>query len=80
MSTATMSYGMRARERMPFAWDSLTLGLVAALLLVVRNLEKKKKINIKKKKKIWKKNQKIQNIKYVQVQLRRFQWCENRVV
>jgi cell division protein FtsW len=29
-----MSYGMRARERMPFAWDSLTLGLVAALLLV----------------------------------------------
>jgi cell division protein FtsW len=34
MSTATMSYGMRARERMPFAWDSLTLGLVAALLLV----------------------------------------------
>jgi cell division protein FtsW len=34
MSTATMSYGMRARERMPFAWDSLTLGLIAALLLV----------------------------------------------
>jgi cell division protein FtsW len=34
MSTATMSYGMRARERMPFAWDSVTLGLVAALLLV----------------------------------------------
>jgi cell division protein FtsW len=34
MSTATMSYGMRVRERMPFAWDTLTLGLVAALLLV----------------------------------------------
>ncbi|MDP9007733.1 MAG: putative lipid II flippase FtsW [Pseudomonadota bacterium] len=34
MNTATMSYGMRARERMPFAWDTLTLGLVAALLLV----------------------------------------------
>ncbi len=34
MSTATMSYGMRARERMPFAWDSVTLGLVAALTLV----------------------------------------------
>ena len=34
MNTATMSYGVRARERMPFAWDSLTLGLIAALLLV----------------------------------------------
>jgi cell division protein FtsW len=34
MSTATMSYGMRARERMPFAWDPVTLGLTAALLLV----------------------------------------------
>jgi len=34
MNTATMSYGVRARERMPFAWDSVTLGLVAALLLV----------------------------------------------
>ena len=34
MSAVTMSYGVRARERMPFAWDSLTLGLVAALLLV----------------------------------------------
>ena len=35
MSTATtMSYGMRARERMPFAWDYVTLGLVSALLLV----------------------------------------------
>ena len=34
MSTATMSYGVRARERMPFAWDSVTIGLVAALLLV----------------------------------------------
>jgi cell division protein FtsW len=29
-----MSYGMRVRERMPFAWDTLTLGLAAALLLV----------------------------------------------
>jgi len=29
-----MSYGVRARERMPFAWDTLTLGLAAALLLV----------------------------------------------
>jgi cell division protein FtsW (lipid II flippase) len=29
-----MSYGVRARERMPFAWDPVTLGLVAALLLV----------------------------------------------
>ena len=34
MNTATMSYGVRARERMPFAWDTLTLGLTAALLLV----------------------------------------------
>ena len=34
MITATMSYGVRARERMPFAWDAVTLGLVAALLLV----------------------------------------------
>jgi cell division protein FtsW len=34
MSTATMSYGVRARERMPFAWDIVTLGLIAALLLV----------------------------------------------
>jgi cell division protein FtsW len=34
MSTATMSYGMRAREKMPFAWDLTTLGLTAALLLV----------------------------------------------
>ncbi len=34
MNTATMSYGMRARERMPFAWDFVTLGLTAALLLV----------------------------------------------
>ena len=29
-----MSYGVRARERMPFAWDGVTLGLTAALLLV----------------------------------------------
>src|ERR1700735_5423838 len=34
MNTATMSYGVRARERMPFAWDYTTLGLVASLLLV----------------------------------------------
>jgi cell division protein FtsW len=34
MTTATMSYGVRARERMPFAWDNITLGLTAALLLV----------------------------------------------
>ncbi|HLN49115.1 MAG TPA: putative lipid II flippase FtsW [Steroidobacteraceae bacterium] len=34
MNATTMSYGMRARERMPFAWDTVTLGLVAALLLV----------------------------------------------
>src|SRR5450432_22098 len=34
MNATTMSYGVRARERMPFAWDSITLGLTAALLLV----------------------------------------------
>ena len=34
MNAATMSYGVRARERMPFAWDLVTLGLAAALLLV----------------------------------------------
>jgi cell division protein FtsW len=34
MSSAAMSYGVRARERMPFAWDPVTLGLVSALLLV----------------------------------------------
>jgi len=34
MTTATMSYGQRARERMPFAWDHVTLGLCAALLLI----------------------------------------------
>jgi cell division protein FtsW len=34
MTSATMSYGLRARERMPFAWDFVTLGLVAALLLI----------------------------------------------
>ena len=34
MNAATMSYGMRARERMPFTWDPVTLGLVAALLLL----------------------------------------------
>src|SRR5579863_4917959 len=34
MTTATLSYGMRARERMPFAWDFVTLGLAASLLLV----------------------------------------------
>jgi cell division protein FtsW len=34
MNATTMGYGVRARERMPFAWDFVTLGLVAALLLV----------------------------------------------
>jgi len=34
MSTATMSYGLRARERQPFEWDTVTSGLVAALLLI----------------------------------------------
>jgi cell division protein FtsW len=34
MNAATMSYGMRARERMPFVWDHVTLALTAALLLV----------------------------------------------
>jgi cell division protein FtsW len=34
MSAVAMSYGVRARERMPFGWDFVTLGLVAALLLV----------------------------------------------
>ncbi len=34
MNAVTMSYGVRARERMPFAWDSVTLGLTAALLLI----------------------------------------------
>ena len=29
-----MSYGVRARERMPFAWDGVTLALTSALLLV----------------------------------------------
>ena len=33
MSTATLSHGLRARERMPFTWDYMTIGLVAALLL-----------------------------------------------
>ena len=34
MNAATISHGMRARERMPFVWDHVTLGLSAALLLV----------------------------------------------
>ncbi|GAC1301553.1 MAG: putative lipid II flippase FtsW [Steroidobacteraceae bacterium] len=34
MSATTMAHGLRARERMPFAWDWATLALVAALLLV----------------------------------------------
>jgi len=34
MNATTMGYGMRARERMPFAWDSVIVGLSAALLLV----------------------------------------------
>jgi cell division protein FtsW len=34
MNATTMGYGVRARERMPFAWDGITVGLVAALLLI----------------------------------------------
>jgi cell division protein FtsW len=34
MSATVMSRGLQARERMPFAWDPWTLGLVAALLLL----------------------------------------------
>jgi cell division protein FtsW len=34
MSATAIGYGLRARERMPFAWDGWTLGIVAALLLV----------------------------------------------
>jgi cell division protein FtsW len=34
MNATTMGYGVKARERMPFAWDWLTVGLTAALLLV----------------------------------------------
>jgi len=34
MNATTMSCGVRARERMPFAWDPVTLGLTAALLLI----------------------------------------------
>jgi hypothetical protein len=34
MSATTMTYGLRARERMPFAWDYGDAGLVAALLLI----------------------------------------------
>lgn len=34
MNAVSMGYGVRARERLPFAWDLVTLGLVAALLLV----------------------------------------------
>jgi cell division protein FtsW len=34
MTTAAMGYGVRARERMPFAWDYLTLGLAMSLLLI----------------------------------------------
>ena len=34
MNAMSMGYGVRARERLPFAWDFVTLGLVAALLLV----------------------------------------------
>ena len=33
MSAATLAQGLRARERMAFNWDPVTLGLVAALLL-----------------------------------------------
>ncbi|HUX74496.1 MAG TPA: putative lipid II flippase FtsW [Steroidobacteraceae bacterium] len=34
MSATAMTYGLRARDRMPFAWDGVTLGLAAALFLV----------------------------------------------
>jgi cell division protein FtsW len=34
VNATTLTHGMRARERMPFAWDNITLGLVSALLLV----------------------------------------------
>ena len=34
MNATTMGYGVRARERMPFAWDPITVGLVSGLLLV----------------------------------------------
>lgn len=34
MSATTMMYGMRARERMPYAWDLVTVGIGAALFLV----------------------------------------------
>jgi cell division protein FtsW len=34
MSATTLAHGLRARERMPFAWDGMTLGLTAALLLI----------------------------------------------
>jgi cell division protein FtsW len=34
MSATAMAYGLRARDRMRFAWDPVTLGLVAALLLI----------------------------------------------
>jgi cell division protein FtsW len=34
VNATTLSHGIRARERMPFAWDGVTLGLTAALLLV----------------------------------------------
>jgi len=34
MSAATLAHGMRARERLPFAWDPVLIGLSAALLLV----------------------------------------------
>jgi len=33
MNATTMSYGVRARERMPFAWDSVTLDWWPPLLL-----------------------------------------------
>jgi len=34
MSTVMLSHGLRARERMPFTWDYMTVSLVAALLLM----------------------------------------------
>ncbi len=34
MSATTLTQGLRIRDRMPFAWDPITLGIAAALFLV----------------------------------------------
>ncbi|HVC01055.1 MAG TPA: putative lipid II flippase FtsW [Steroidobacteraceae bacterium] len=34
MSTNAMTYGLRTRDRVPFAWDPVTVGLCAALFLI----------------------------------------------